>query len=93
MSAYTFSVNGDPVEVDAPGMRRLLDVLREDLGLTGTKHESTGAPSTSTVHAPHSPSPQPSFVPVNPRSSRRTSRSRRMPGASTSTGSPFTMNE
>ena len=37
MSAYTFSVNGDPVEIDAPGMRRLLDVLREDLGLTGTK--------------------------------------------------------
>jgi carbon-monoxide dehydrogenase small subunit len=37
VSAYTFSVNGDPVEVDAPGMRRLLDVLREDLGLTGTK--------------------------------------------------------
>ena len=26
-----------PVEVDVPGMRRLLDVLREDLGLTGTK--------------------------------------------------------
>jgi carbon-monoxide dehydrogenase small subunit len=37
VSAYTFSVNGDPVEVDAPGMRRLLDVLREDLGMTGTK--------------------------------------------------------
>ena len=37
MTAYTFTVNGDPVEVDAPGMRRLLDVLREDLGLTGTK--------------------------------------------------------
>jgi carbon-monoxide dehydrogenase small subunit len=30
-------VNGSPVEVDVPGMRRLLDVLREDLGLTGTK--------------------------------------------------------
>jgi carbon-monoxide dehydrogenase small subunit len=30
-------VNGEPVEVVAPGMRRLLDVLREDLGLTGTK--------------------------------------------------------
>ena len=30
-------VNGVPAEVDAPGMRRLLDVLREDLGLTGTK--------------------------------------------------------
>ena len=35
--SYRFVVNGDPVEVDAPGMRRLLDVLREDLGLTGTK--------------------------------------------------------
>jgi aerobic carbon-monoxide dehydrogenase small subunit len=35
--AYRFFVNGDPVEVEVPGMRRLLDVLREDLGLTGTK--------------------------------------------------------
>jgi carbon-monoxide dehydrogenase small subunit len=34
---YRFTVNGSPVEVDAPGMRRLLDVLREDLALTGTK--------------------------------------------------------
>jgi carbon-monoxide dehydrogenase small subunit len=32
-----FSVNGEQVEVEAPGMRRLLDTLREDLGLTGTK--------------------------------------------------------
>jgi aerobic-type carbon monoxide dehydrogenase small subunit (CoxS/CutS family) len=30
-------VNDDPVELGVPGMRRLLDVLREDLGLTGTK--------------------------------------------------------
>jgi len=30
-------VNGEPAELDVPGMRRLLDVLREDLGLTGTK--------------------------------------------------------
>jgi Aerobic-type carbon monoxide dehydrogenase, small subunit CoxS/CutS homologs len=30
-------VNGDRVELAVPGMRRLLDVLREDLGLTGTK--------------------------------------------------------
>jgi carbon-monoxide dehydrogenase small subunit len=37
MTAYRFAVNGTPVEVDAPGMRRLLDVLREDLALTGTK--------------------------------------------------------
>jgi len=34
---YRFVINGDPVEVDVPGMRRLLDVLREDLALTGTK--------------------------------------------------------
>jgi carbon-monoxide dehydrogenase small subunit len=37
MTAYTFTVNRTPVEVDVPGMRRLLDVLREDLALTGTK--------------------------------------------------------
>ena len=37
MTTYRFSVNDAPVEVDAPGMRRLLDVLREDLALTGTK--------------------------------------------------------
>jgi carbon-monoxide dehydrogenase small subunit len=37
MTTFRFSVNGESVEVDAPGMRRLLDVLREDLGLTGTK--------------------------------------------------------
>ncbi len=35
--SFTFTVNGAPVEVEATGMRRLLDVLREDLGLTGTK--------------------------------------------------------
>jgi carbon-monoxide dehydrogenase small subunit len=34
---YRLTVNGAPTEVEAPGMRRLLDVLREDLGLTGTK--------------------------------------------------------
>ena len=35
--SYRFAVNGEPVEVAVPGMRRLLDVLREDLHLTGTK--------------------------------------------------------
>ncbi len=34
---YRFLVNGAPTTVTVPGMRRLLDVLREDLGLTGTK--------------------------------------------------------
>ncbi len=37
MTAFRFTVNAQPVEVDVPGMRRLLDVLREELALTGTK--------------------------------------------------------
>jgi carbon-monoxide dehydrogenase small subunit len=32
-----FVLNGRPVSVEAPGARRLLDVLREHLGFTGTK--------------------------------------------------------
>jgi carbon-monoxide dehydrogenase small subunit len=32
-----FQINGKPVEADVPPMKRLLDVLREDLRLTGTK--------------------------------------------------------
>lgn len=32
-----FTLNGRPVEIDAHPMRRLLDALREDCGLTGTK--------------------------------------------------------
>jgi len=34
---YRFTLNGEPREADVPGIRRLLDVVREDLGLTGTK--------------------------------------------------------
>jgi carbon-monoxide dehydrogenase small subunit len=37
VTSYDFTVNGVATEVEVPGMRRLLDVLREDLGLTGTK--------------------------------------------------------
>jgi xanthine dehydrogenase small subunit len=32
-----FRVNGEPIDLRSPGGRRLLDVLRYDLGLTGTK--------------------------------------------------------
>lgn len=32
-----FTLNGRPVDVAAPPMARLLDVLREECGLTGTK--------------------------------------------------------
>ncbi len=34
----TLSVNGEEHEVAAPAHKTLLEVLREDLGLTGTKH-------------------------------------------------------
>jgi len=37
MSPVSFNVNGVAVEVAGPGLRRLSDVLRLDLGLTGTK--------------------------------------------------------
>jgi carbon-monoxide dehydrogenase small subunit len=37
VTTYRFTVNGDPVALDVPGMRRLLDAVREDLALTGTK--------------------------------------------------------
>jgi carbon-monoxide dehydrogenase small subunit len=37
VSVYRFTLNEAATEVDVPGMRRLLDVLREELALTGTK--------------------------------------------------------
>jgi aerobic-type carbon monoxide dehydrogenase small subunit (CoxS/CutS family) len=35
--AYELEINGERHSVDAPGLRPLARVLREDLGLTGTK--------------------------------------------------------
>jgi len=37
MSTINLQVNGESKSVDVPPMKRLLDVLREDLHLTGTK--------------------------------------------------------
>jgi len=37
MTEVTFTVNGRQQTIDAPPMKRLLDVLREDLHLTGAK--------------------------------------------------------
>src|SRR5215213_6674029 len=47
----------------------------------GVTHERAGFPSTCTVQAPHSAMPQPNFVPVMPRTSRKTQSS----GVSSST--------
>jgi aerobic-type carbon monoxide dehydrogenase small subunit (CoxS/CutS family) len=38
MDAIRFDVNGRPVAVKTEGDRSLLEVLREDVGLTGTKY-------------------------------------------------------
>ena len=37
MTRVAFELNGAPVEVDAEPLARLLDVLRDELGFTGTK--------------------------------------------------------
>jgi carbon-monoxide dehydrogenase small subunit len=37
MSCLRFTVNGETTDLEVPPMKRLLDVLREDLRLTGTK--------------------------------------------------------
>ena len=42
MNAISFTVNRQPVTVTVPPMKRLLDVLREDLALTGAKEGCGG---------------------------------------------------
>src|SRR3954465_8401085 len=54
------------------------------------RHERIGRPSTSTVHAPHTPCSQPTCVPVSPRSWRSTSDSSRRAGTRTSRVAPLT---
>src|SRR6476620_9920331 len=68
----------------------MLTTVAPSAWATGTRHEQTGCPSISTVQAPHSPSPQPSFVPVRPRSLRSTSSSRDIGWPSSVTSSPLT---
>src|SRR5258707_212262 len=59
----------------------------------GTRQLFTSIPSKRTEHEPHSPSPHPSFVPVNPKSFRSTSNNLSMGCASTFFLSLLTMNE
>src|SRR6266446_1580207 len=60
---------------------------------TGTRQLFTSMPSKSTEHEPHSPSPHPSFVPVNSRLTRSTSSNLSMGWASAFLASPLTVNE
>src|SRR5215469_5624997 len=57
----------------------------------GTRQLFTTSPSNKTAHAPHSPSPHPSFVPVRRRSSRRTSSNRRKGWEVIDCGRPLTV--
>ena len=54
------------------------------------RHERTGRPSTSTVHAPQTPCSQPTWVPVRPQSWRSASESSRRAGTRTAWVAPFT---
>src|SRR6266550_914557 len=56
---------------------------------TSVMQDNVGTPSSMTVHAPQWPSPQATFVPVRPMSSRSTCASERPTGASTSYVSPL----
>jgi hypothetical protein len=57
--------------------------------LTDSTQERTALPSTCTVQAPHCAMPQPNFVPVIPRTSRRTHSSGMSGGASNDFVSPL----
>jgi hypothetical protein len=49
----------------------IVSILRPSQVAASVMQESRASPSTSTVHAPHSPPSQPCFVPVSPSFSRR----------------------
>jgi len=66
-------------------------IFRPPTAETGSTHDRTASPSRWTVQAPHCAIPHPNFVPVRPRTSRKTQRRGISPGASTSVGFPFTV--
>src|SRR5215472_9877025 len=57
---------------------------------TGVEQERVAFPSTCTVHAPQSPAPQPYFVPVSSRVSRKTQSSGVSDATETFLSLPFT---
>ncbi len=59
----------------------------------GVAHERTAALFTITVQEPHTPSPQPNFVPVRPRSSRSTQSSGRVSSTVRRVGLPFSVKD
>jgi hypothetical protein len=60
---------------------------------TGVTQERTAWPSTCTVQAPHSETPQPNLVPVRPATSRKTYSSGMSSGTSKSVALPLIVKE
>src|SRR6267142_4463340 len=63
----------------------MVSIFRPSHAIASVRHEYTGRSSTSTVHAPQSPSLQTFFVPVSPSVSRSVSSSERSGGTWTET--------
>src|SRR5207302_6195334 len=75
---------------DSPSM---VVTLLPAASASGVMHERMARPLSSTVHAPHTPTPQPYFVPSRPRRSPNTHSSGMRPSASTSRPTPLTISE
>src|SRR5690554_268753 len=58
---------------------------------TGVEQDRTGCPFRCTVHAPHSPAPQPNLAPFSPSSSRNTHNKGVSPSISNERCSPLTI--
>src|SRR6267143_2137189 len=71
----------------------LVSMLEPLACATGTRQLFTSMPSNRTKHEPHSPSPHPSFAPVNFKSFRSTSNNLSMGWARSFFASPLTVNE
>src|SRR5436190_13797748 len=65
--------------------------LRPAAAEHGIWHARTAFPFSSTVHAPQTPTPQPNFVPVNPRLSRMSQSNGVSSSASTTCLAPLTV--
>src|SRR5262245_1496987 len=71
--------------------RSMVVTARPCTAPAGSTHERVALPSRWTVQAPHWAMPQPYFVPVRPRTSRRTHKRGMSSGAATSRSSPLTL--
>ena len=76
-----------------PVQPSMVVTLRPSASFTGKRQELTAFPSIATVQLPHSPSPQPSFVPFSWNTSRNRWRRVQWGSTSTDTSSPLSTND